>query len=294
MNPFLSRLGYGPDDRAVVFHMDDLGMCQATLPAFDDLLNAGLVSSAATMVPCPWFPAVAAYCRENPGADVGVHTTLTCEWDLYRWGPVSTRDTASGLLDGEGCLPPTSPAVWESADEDAVRTEIGEQLARALAAGVDVTHVDSHMGALFHPRLIDAYADLALGSRLPCMTLRLDLAEAAEGAARDLAEASARVVRRLEAEGAPVFDAIVGLPLDRPEERVAQATRAFDGLPTGLSVFILHPARDTPELRAIAPDWPGRVADLEAFTSPELRAYVRDAGIHVVGYRELRDAMRTG
>lgn len=294
MNPFLSRLGYGPEDRVVVVHMDDLGMCQATLPAFDDLLDAGLVSSAATMVPCPWFPAVAAYCRDNPTADVGVHTTLTCEWDAYRWGPLSTRDAASGLLDGEGYLPRTSPAVWERADGGAVRAEIAEQLARALAAGVDATHVDSHMGALFHPRLMDAYTDLAHGNRLPCMTLRLDPQEAAEGPARDLAEGSTRVTRRLEAEGAPVFDAIVGLPLDRPEERVEQATRAFDDLPAGLSVFILHPARDTPELRAIAPDWPSRVADLQAFTSPELRAHVREAGIHVIGYRDLRDTMRAG
>jgi hypothetical protein len=33
------------------------------------------------MVPCPWFPEAAALLRENPGLDVGVHITLTSEWE---------------------------------------------------------------------------------------------------------------------------------------------------------------------------------------------------------------------
>ena len=56
MNRVLEQLGYGPDDRVVILHADDIGMCQATLPAFDGLLNAGLVSSGAVMVPCPMVP----------------------------------------------------------------------------------------------------------------------------------------------------------------------------------------------------------------------------------------------
>ena len=89
-----------------------------------------------------------------------------------------------------------------------------------------------------------------------------------------------------------MFDHMAMMPLDEPAHRVETAKRLFDALPPGLSYFILHPAMDTPELRAIAPDWPNRVADYEAFTSPELRDYVRDSGIHVIGYRALRDLMR--
>jgi hypothetical protein len=67
----------------------------------------------------------------------------------------------------------------------------------------------------------------------------------------------------------------------------------LDSLPAGLSYFILHPAQDTPELRAIAPDWPSRVADYEAFTSAELRDYVKSSGLFVIGYRALRDLLRS-
>ena len=293
MNSFLSRLGYGPEDRVVVLHADDIGMCQATLPAYIDLLEFGLLSSAATMVPCPWFSQTAALCRAHPEADLGVHLTLTCEWDAYRWGPVSTRDPASGLLDAEGYLPRTSEAVWEHADEGAVRTEIEAQLDRALAAGVDVTHIDTHMGTLVHPRFAPGYVDLALSRRLPLLMMRLDPAKARN---RDLVrmnpdapQMSLKLAERLETVGLPVFDNVAMLPLDRPEERVDQARRVLDSLPPGLSLFIIHPAQDTSELRAIAPDWPSRVADYKAFTSPELRDYVHNAGIHVLGYRALRD-----
>ena len=89
-NPVLKKLGFAPEDRLVIIHADDIGMCHASVAAYRDLMDAGLVSSAAVMVTCPWFPLVAEYCRQHPDADMGVHLTLTSEWDSYRWGPIST------------------------------------------------------------------------------------------------------------------------------------------------------------------------------------------------------------
>ena len=103
-NPALRRLGFAGDDRVAIIHADDVGMCQATLPAFADLMDAGLISSAATMVPCPWFAQVAAFCRGSDAVDMGVHLTTTCEYTGYRWGPLSTRDPASGLIEGDCCF----------------------------------------------------------------------------------------------------------------------------------------------------------------------------------------------
>lgn len=224
---------------------------------------------------------------------MGVHLTLTCEWDAYRWGPLSTQGPESGLLDAEGYLHRTSGAVWEHASLEEVRREIEAQLERVLRAGIDATHVDTHMGALAHPRFLDAYVEVGLSRGIPPMVKRFSELEArAFGLDRAVAGESARVAARLEAEGAPVFDAVVGLPTDDPSDRIETAKQVFDALPPGLSLFILHPAADTPELRAIAPDWRGRVADYEAFASPELLAYVRESGIRVTGYRELRDQMR--
>jgi chitin disaccharide deacetylase len=101
-NPVLKKLGCSNADRLVIIHVDDVGMCQASIAAFEELWQAGIISCGAVMVPCPWFPQAAAYARNNPQADLGVHATLTSEWQTYRWGPVSTRAPASGLMDAEG------------------------------------------------------------------------------------------------------------------------------------------------------------------------------------------------
>ena len=94
-NPALRKLGFADDDRVAIIHADDIGMCQASLTAFAELLDFGLVSCGAAMTPCPWFPSVAAYAAAHPNADIGVHLTLNCEYSTYRWGPLSTRDPAS-------------------------------------------------------------------------------------------------------------------------------------------------------------------------------------------------------
>ncbi len=80
-------------------------------------------------------------------------------------------------------------------------------------------------------------------------------------------------------------------PLTHPEGRIDLVKGLFDELPPGLSQLIFHPAHDTPELRAAAPDYACRVADHAALMSDELREYVRGAGFRIIGYRALYDAM---
>jgi predicted glycoside hydrolase/deacetylase ChbG (UPF0249 family) len=297
-NPVLRKLGLDDDDRVVIIHADDIGMCQATLSAFADLVDFGLISSSAVMVPCPWFPAVAAYCRQHPKVDMGVHLDLTCEYEGYRWGPLSTRDPSSGLIDKDGYFYRGPEGVQEHGDAKAVLLELGTQVARALDAGIDVTHIDTHQGTVMHSSFMSAYAQLAAEHSLPMMMLRLDEAGwLALGRAMGLdlggaaAALTAQLVRKWEAQGLPLLDSLVMLPLDQPVDRVEQAKRAFDALPPGLTHFIIHPAQDTPELRAITPDWQSRVADYQAFTSRELRSYVKGSGLHVVGYRTLRELL---
>jgi predicted glycoside hydrolase/deacetylase ChbG (UPF0249 family) len=293
-NPVLRELGFAHDDRVVIIHADDIGMCQATVSAFADLVDFGLISSGAAMVPCPWFPQAAAYWGQHRAVDLGVHLTLTSEWDGYRWGPISTRDPASGLIDEEGYFYRRSELVREHSDAAAVQRELQAQVERALAAGVDVTHVDTHMGTVAQVDFIPAYVQLALQHRLPMLILRLDEAGWRDmGMDAETAALAVQLVHQLEAQGLPLLDHLVGLPLDRPEDRVGLAKETFDALAPGLTHLIIHPARDTPELRAIAPDWPSRVADYEAFTSRELRDYVRDCGVRVIGYRALRELMRS-
>ena len=173
-NPLMEKLGLAPTDRAVIIHVDDVGMCQASLDAFADLWAFGLITSGAVMVPCPWFPAAAAYAKKTPGVDLGVHLTLTSEWDTYRWGPLSTTDRDSGLLDEEGYFPQETGPVQSKASVDTIVTEIKAQIDRAVSAGMTPTHADTHMGTLMHMEYLPAYIQTAIGYGLPPMMARLD------------------------------------------------------------------------------------------------------------------------
>jgi hypothetical protein len=282
-NPALRDLGFSDGDRVLVVHADDVGMCGATVDAFFDLVDGGLASSGSAMVPCPWFPEVAARARARADVDLGVHLTLTSEWDGYRWAPLSTRDPRSGLIDGEGYFFRTD-SLWTALDPGAARREMEAQVDRALTAGIDVTHIDCHMFAMLHPALVGHYVDLALSRRLPALITRQP---------QWVAALSEDAIARWERGGLPVFDHLREMPLEPPPEGWLAATlRLIDELPPGLTYLVTHPARNTPELRAVARDWRERVADAEGLADPTLAERVRDAGVHVIGWRPLRDLLR--
>ncbi|HEU5099976.1 MAG TPA: polysaccharide deacetylase family protein, partial [Roseiflexaceae bacterium] len=291
-NPALLRLGFAADDRVAIIHADDIGMCQASVAAYADLAAFGLISSAAVMVPCGWFPAAAALGRANPDYDLGVHLTLTCEWDAYRWGPISTRDPETGLLDAEGCFFRSTAEAQAHGRPEAVAIELAAQLDRALAAGMRPTHIDTHMGVVYSAGFLPAYLDVARRYRLPPMFFRHDEAGwRALGADADTASQMAHFSRQLEDQGVPLIDHIFMMPLDAANDRIGQARRAFEALQPGLTHFILHPSQDTAELRALGHDWPSRVADYQAFMSEQLRADLHASGVHAIGYRALQELM---
>jgi predicted glycoside hydrolase/deacetylase ChbG (UPF0249 family) len=270
------RLGYDADDRIVIINCDDLGMCHAANQGVYEAMRSGVATSASLMVPCPWAREAAA---TYLGEDVGVHLTLNAEWDLYRWGPLTQ---APSLLDGDGGFPRTVEDVWDHADLDEVRRELRAQIERAVLWGFDVSHLDSHMGTLqLKPEFFDVYLELAADFDLP---LRLT------GASTE--RSIGFPFRRLAAEEGVLFpDHFV---LSSVGSRKAIERTLFDLRP-GVTELYAHPAADTPELRALAPDWATRVDDHHLLShDTALRAMVARSGAKLIGFRDLRDAQRRG
>src|SRR5688500_1473478 len=269
------RLGYPRDAKLLILNCDDLGSSHAANVGVYEALRNGIATSATLMVPCPWAREAAARYR---GEDVGVHLTLNAEYDLYRLGPITH---APSLLDGDGGFPRTVEDVWDHADLDEVRRELRAQVERAIYWGFDVSHLDSHMGSLqLRPEFFDVYLEMAVEFRLP---MRLS------GAPTE------RVIgfpfRRLAAaEGVLFPDSFVRVPgigSRQPFEKMIEDVRP------GVTEIYLHPAIDTPELRAFAPDWAARVDDLHLVTTDASFAAMMDrVGVELIGYRELRELMR--
>jgi predicted glycoside hydrolase/deacetylase ChbG (UPF0249 family) len=278
------RLGYTRDAKLLIVTADDLGSSHAANVGVYESLRSGFATSASLMVPCPWAREAASRYR---GEDVGVHLTLNAEHDLYRWGPITH---APSLLDGDGGFPRTVTDLGEHADVDEVRRECRAQIERAIYWGFDVSHLSSHLGTLeLRPELFDVALELAAEFGLP-LRLPDHAAQTHIGYPfRDLAAA----------EGVISPDRLVRLGASRPgRDGSRQPTRRaiertlFD-LQPGITEICLHPAADTPELRALAPDWGARVDDHDlATTDRSLAALIARAGAVLIGYRSLRELQR--
>jgi len=295
MNPALERLGFGPTDRVAIFHADDVGLCHGANIAFLELSCQGLISSGSIMAPCPWFSEAADLARQHPDLDLGVHLTLTSEWDHYRWRPVSTVESTSGLLDEEGCFWRDIPQVRSHLNVMAAEAELRAQVERALAAGIDVTHLDAHMFCAMIPELAGGYIRLGLEYSLPVLLPRRIEANLAGLGLGDLdLSMYTAMFGQLEQMGMPLVDCVIGsLTVPNPE-RDAIYRAMLAALPRGLTYISLHP-NTAGDIETIVPDnGHVRVEEYALLQDADFQAFVAEQGIHIIGYRRLRDLMRSG
>lgn len=269
------RLGHGRDARLLIVSCDDLGSSHAANVGIYQALRQGVATAAGLMVPAPWAREAASRYR---GEDIGVHLTLNAEHDLYRWGPITH---APSLLDGDGGFPRTVADIWEHADLDEVRRECRAQVERAIYWGFDVSHLDTHLGALaLRPEFFDVYLELALDFKLP---IRLG------GASTE--RSIGFPFRRLAAEEGVVFPDHLVVSRGTGGRRALE--QALSDPRPGVTEVYVRPAADTPELRALDPAWAARVDDADLVTHDRsLAALAARAGFVLIGYRHLRDLAR--
>ena len=270
------RLGYDADAKLVIISCDDLGLCHAANVGVHRAMRDGAATCASIMMPAPWARHAAA--SYEAGDDIGVHITLNAEHANYRWGPITH---APSLLDGDGGFPRSIDDLWEHADPDEVRRECQAQIERALAWGIDVTHLAPHLTAItLRPEFFDVYLELAVEFGLP---VRLPSTITAERAGFPF--------RRLAADEGVVFpdhfdhDWRAG-----SRDRVYAAIRDLE---PGVTEIHVQPAIDTPEVRALSPAADGWIDDLTLVVDdPIVPKLLAEVGAVLIGYSELRDAQR--
>jgi predicted glycoside hydrolase/deacetylase ChbG (UPF0249 family) len=277
------RLGYSSSARLLVIHADDLGMNHSVNRATFEALEKGWITSASILVPCPWFPEVVQWAKEHPNADLGIHQALNSEWTTFRWGPVSSSDRVASLLDSDGYLPLETPAVTENAKLSEVETELHAQIDRAKSAGVQVTHLDSHMGALFGSTdLYKLYQKMAYTYDLPILEARAG-SHSPTGASPPAEEVLVEKVIEIE----PGIDA---------KDWASWYRKQLEPLGPGVYQVIVHLAYDDDEMRGTTyahPDWGAswRQHDLDMVKSEEFRQFLKEQGFVLVGWRELAKAL---
>src|ERR1700686_2030405 len=274
-----ARPGYPADAKLLILHADDLGAAHSVDAASFDALDKGAVSSASIMMPTPWVTEVAAYARAHPNADLGLHLTLTSEWETYRWGSVEPADKVSSLLDSAGTFPNDERLVAARAKPVEVEREIRAQINRALALGIHPTHLDSHMGSLFTtPELIATYVKVAHDYHLPFLAVKGSALAAPQAGltTRDI-----------------LLDAVIIADRQVPRDQWKEFyLKAIANLKPGLTEIIVHLGHDDSELQAVMVNhepygsaW--RQRDYDVVNSPEFKKALQDNHVILVTWKEL-------
>lgn len=282
------QLGYGPNDKVLMVHADDIGMSHSVNVASIEAFKKGMVTSGSIMVPCPWFPEIAAHAKANPELDLGLHLTLTSEWKYLRWRPVASPEKVKGLLDPEGFMWRSERDTAKNATPQEIETEIRAQIERAIAFGIKPTHLDTHMGTLYTRRdFFDVYTKLGKEYGIPVMVMRPTL-EAIQYGKLTGSPITEDVLKKVEADGFAMLDYLVtGVQGKTPAERKEAYKTFLRNLKPGVTMLIVHLGMDDAELKAATGSWQQRYGDFLAFTDPEIEALIKELGIKLTTWREM-------
>jgi len=286
---YAERLGWPAGTKAVIFHVDDAGMSHNSNMGAIKAIEDGVATSVSVMMPCSWVPEFADYFKSHPELDAGVHLTLTAEWKKYRWGPVCGQKSVPGLTDSDGYLWHNVSDVVAHATADEVETEIRAQIDKALAMGIEPTHIDSHMGTCFQPGYIDRYVKVGIEKKIPILIMggHMQYIGAEAGPLKPLVRS---IAQRVWDAGLPVIDDLVTQPTRAKDydQRKAELIKLLGDIRPGITEIIVHCTVQTEVFSHISGSGPTREAELRLLTDDDIKAFIKSKGIVLTTWRELK------
>jgi len=281
------RLGYSKDTKLLILHADDLGMSHSENAATFYGIEHGSISSASIMMPTPWITEAAAYQHKHPTADFGLHLTLTSEWNYLKWGPAASSSTVPGLLNDHGFLFSSVDSVYRSATAAEVEKELRAQIEKAKSLGIDITHLDSHMGTLFgRSDYLKVLIKLGREYKVPVLLCKpiFKLAFHVD-------------LDSLTTDKDVTIDMIyMAYPQDYKNGMENFYTGILMSIKPGVSEIIFHVGYNDSEMQAATigqsdygAEW--RQADFNFFSSDKCKALLKEQNIQLITWREIRDKL---
>ena len=281
----------------LIVNADDFGMCEAANDAVIGLFESGRLFSSTIMFPCPAHERAARFAAANPQYAIGVHLTLTSEWQTYRWAPLTDGPS---LRDPAGFMWHSTEDVERNVNLKEVRAEVDAQVQKALSYGMVPSHLDNHMGTLYGNRtgrlglltLILRYCgEKGYAYRLYTKT---DKSMAPRGTPWPVYKLSGLVTSALAKRYKVTLPDYLLFPdwtreLSEGgyENYRKEILRQWTSIPDGVTETFLHPALETEELKAITPNWFQRVWEHRLMNDPDTHAYLAAHGVQMISYRDL-------
>jgi len=239
---------------------DDSGSCETANLAIRDAFEKGILRNTSLIVPAPALDHAVAILRDLKGLCVGLHATVTAEWDSVRWGPVLPPDQVPSLVDANGHFFKNGRLLHENnPSNDEILAELKAQLDRARARGFRIDYMDEHMSFSWFPGLRE----------------RLDAFVQSEGLIW----------------GAHEYDRLPGEnnPAQTPVENMV---RRLEAAPPGTYLIVGHPGYNRPDMRRLGHAGAGNVAldrdwQRRMFMDPEVLECCERCGIEPVRFTDL-------
>jgi predicted glycoside hydrolase/deacetylase ChbG (UPF0249 family) len=289
----IEKLGFETTDKVVIFHIDDVGFSHSSNLATFECLDFGVASCGSVIVPAPWFLEAASICKKQPSYDMGVHLSLTCEYDFYRWRALSSVDPKTGLLDSERSLWRTAEEAVANVNPQAAEIEMRTQVQTALDSGIDVTHIDTHMGTVMDPKFLPSYLKLAREFKVAAFLPRVSREDLENNGFGHLADVFLKMFDKLEENNTPILDYMIIDTMGESPNKTDYYCKRFSEIKPGITHFLFHAAKMSTELNAIVPEtakW--RDLDYQAFLDPKVKECVEKHNLKIIGYRDIRDIIR--
>lgn len=272
-------LGYPADARLLIINADDLGMCHSVNTAIFAALQNGIVCSATLMVPCPWALHAMQFLAAHPEIPFGIHLTVISDWVNYRWGPVTSKERVSSLIEGTGYFHNFEgmQGFLAQVDLSELEMEFRSQIEAVFSAGLQPTHLDWH--------------SLRIKDRTDISDVMLKLAREYGLALRVAGEKQIKKVHDLDLP-ANDHDFLDSYLIDS-NEKTARYIELLRGLPVGLNEWAVHPGLENAELLTIDPGGAHiRQTDFDFLMSQQAKDVIEEEGIILLDYRVLQEVWK--
>ncbi len=293
-NTWAEKLGWPAGKKVMILHADDIGMCPEANIAAEKMLTEGVIQSAAVMIPCPNAKEAITWAKEHPSMDIGLHLTLTSEWQTYRWGTVTPAAEVPGLLDEDHKMWHEVPQVVEHASAEEVEKEIRSQIEQSIAWGYRPDHIDTHMGTLYaDPSYVKVFIKVAEEYGIPANIIDISKPEVLAEFKRQGYPLDDSVIKMVEDYTLPKLDFFSSAPkADTYEEKIANFKALVNSMPSGLTEIIFHPSVLTDNLKTITNSWQQRAWEAEMFSDPDLIQFFKDQGIIFTNWPEIMERFK--
>ena len=305
--------------RKLIVNADDFGLTAGVNRSIVETHERGVVSSATLMANGAAFEDAVTAARSEPNLSVGCHVVLV---DGTPVSPPGALDTLLAIRSAEpekfysSLSAFAARAMFGGFDRDQLVTEVTAQIRKIQAAGLQVTHLDTHKHAHIFPEILTALLRAARICGVPAIRNPIVPVKALParlfkgkpqlwkryGQVRMLHTFSRQFRERTKRAGLLTPDGVVGVietgsldnPSDNPNDGsgysyLLRQTLAL--LPEGTWELVCHPGYSDADLRAAGTRLlESRDQERRLLTSIELRQFLEEQKIQVIGYREFAAA----